>query len=242
MNKIKLLLLMAVLFLFGLSTSVNAFTLGDDAYQSLEGKTFTSIDPDKTINQSFVNVTGDPDPTFHGYLGGDTLGSWSGYYLGTFGDTDRDTFIKQTVEYYLDTVLDSYMISKVDYQGLDDENNPILVYTGTPQITIGNFNPDEDGDWTSGSWTIEDPFALGFYTVKGATNWALYFVPEPYKSSGFWTTAHLEKGSGDFFPQISHLSALSTKTTPVPEPGMVILLGIGLIGLAFYSRKRLFNQ
>ena len=39
-----------------------------------------------------------------------------------------------------------------------------------------------------------------------------------------------------------HFGQLSaTLGTPVPEPGMVILLGIGLLGLAFYNRKRLLN-
>jgi hypothetical protein len=39
---------------------------------------------------------------------------------------------------------------------------------------------------------------------------------------------------------ISHISFFKGGV-PVPEPGMVILLGIGLIGLAFFSRKRLLN-
>ena len=39
--------------------------------------------------------------------------------------------------------------------------------------------------------------------------------------------------------RVSHLREIGG--TPVPEPGMVILLGIGLLGLAFYNRKRLLN-
>ena len=40
---------------------------------------------------------------------------------------------------------------------------------------------------------------------------------------------------------ISHVTFFGEGGTPVPEPGMVILLGIGLFGLAFYNRKRLLN-
>ena len=49
--------------------------------------------------------------------------------------------------------------------------------------------------------------------------------------SGFWP----EEGDA-----ISHISIWG-EYTQVPEPGMVILLGIGLIGLAFFSRRRLLN-
>lgn len=51
------------------------------------------------------------------------------------------------------------------------------------------------------------------------------------KLTGFW-----EGTQG----AISHVS-LWGKSTPVPEPGMMILLGIGLLGLALFGRKRLVN-
>ena len=49
----------------------------------------------------------------------------------------------------------------------------------------------------------------------------------------------------EFWPDqgdaISHVSIWG-ESTPVPEPGMVILLGIGLLGLLFFNRMRLVNK
>ena len=61
-----------------------------------------------------------------------------------------------------------------------------------------------------------------------------------------WAVIQLSQLEGYYPPggeinigRISHIREIGG--TPVPEPGMVILLGIGLLGLAFYNRKRLLN-
>jgi hypothetical protein len=37
------------------------------------------------------------------------------------------------------------------------------------------------------------------------------------------------------------LDNFGTDTAPVPEPGTMLLLGSGLLGLAFFGRKKLMN-
>ena len=79
-----------------------------------------------------------------------------------------------------------------------------------------------------------------------------YILNGTYDGIEYWT--YTGPGSGTFnyegvvnglligdawIEAISHIARAGG--TPVPEPGMVILLGIGLIGLAFFSRKRLLN-
>ena len=71
----------------------------------------------------------------------------------------------------------------------------------------------------------------------GANNpaWYLFDISswngtDPIELENFWA---------DRTGEISFVALFNG--TKVPEPGMVILLGIGLLGLAFYNRKRLLN-
>ncbi len=208
MKKLKFLLLMATLFLFGLSANVNAASYTN--LFELEGTT----DRDKGVFGKF-------DDDFKGYFSPD----WSGYYLGTFDGNDSEAILVDLAKTYLNSFIDTdYYYAKVDEPDTSSDFLTISYDTGL----------------LSGTWTLDNPYEIGFYAVKGGPEFAFYFV-SPYTDSGIWSTTHLLNLGGNI-PEISHLSVLAKKGTPVPEPGMVILLGIGLIGLAFYSRKRLFNQ
>jgi len=62
-------------------------------------------------------------------------------------------------------------------------------------------------------------------------NLTVFLAGEGFDSTGWFVLQN--KDSQDFL--------VPAKPVPVPEPGMIILLGIGLIGLAIYSRRRLVN-
>ena len=98
------------------------------------------------------------------------------------------------------------------------------------------------------TWATELKYAPEYYFIKIGTgglsgntddhflyrnlaemNWAVI----DFSKWGFDESTNINIG------RISHIGEIGG--TPVPEPGMVILLGIGLLGLAFYNRKRLLN-
>jgi hypothetical protein len=174
-------------------------------------------------------IGGTPDQTYYGYTG-DT---WTGYYLGTVtGVTSGNEEFENLVNYYLGTTSSIITeIYKVD-RGQEEEGYPLVV-----NYEAGN---------QSGTWSLSvQGQGLGFYGVKSANELAIYYV-YPADTSGIWTTAHLltpnaneENQNEENQPEISHLSAASVTSTPVPEPGTVLLLGAGLLGLALYGRKRL---
>ena len=100
-----------------------------------------------------------------------------------------------------------------------------------PDITAGyyslkNETTPEDG-WGAlytsfyilGKYDQDQAGALVWY-VTGASFGNTYFVPDTFNGHG-----------------LSHLSVYSNGT-PVPEPGTMMLLGSGLVGLAGWGRKK----
>lgn len=211
--------LVMALALAGIST-------GARAYMSL----FSDSSGFKVTDRSGLDASL-RDQIYHGYSGQD----FTGYYIGTIdGNTDGNTPLQKVIEYYLGENLDSFSALKVDYDddyplGLSDETGDLFVTW--------------EGDLKSGTWTLSSSLGFGFYAVKGGSEFALYFV-DPAQSSGNWTTRHLEVGEGKgkkdnspINPEISHLSGVPTQL-PVPEPGTLILFGIGLLGLCVMARRR----
>ena len=106
-------------------------------------------------------------------------------------------------------------------------------------ITFTNVN------LMAGTWYVSDSNDsvnyINYIMVKGATSFSLHLY-DPAASLGLWDIGYLDLAGGSGQPaDMSFIRAYVSEGTPVPEPGMVILLGIGLLGLAFYNRKRLLN-
>lgn len=215
----KKVLILAVLVIFGAVASVQA-AFYDPAEYWWNGYT-------PAVTGLYRTSGADTEAAaFYGYTGGD----YTGYYIGTFagntntGDPGEEDVLVGLASYYFhyltggDLLIAS--IEKVDGLGGTD----------------GALTVTSDPGGLTGEWSLANPYQFGFYAVKGATEFALYYV-QPPQSSGDWTTRHLLNNGGQI-PQISHLSGLTTTTTVVPEPSTAMLLGLGLLGLGAVARRR----
>lgn len=123
---------------------------------------------------------------------------------------------------------------------------------GDVVLSVANVNYTAVGDGSSGTWA-SDPVSntIEFYTVKAGDYFALYYLATP-DSTGSWSTfdiwsiggpgtgGHPRNGGGGL--EVSHFIGYNPSSTPVPEPGTVILLGAGLVGLGLYGRRRMKIQ
>lgn len=199
--------------------TVTILGLGFNAHASLIGWSGSVYDVEDR------SVAGDLSESDLGYTGD----AYSGYYLGTVsGNTDPGNFIG-AAQFWYQTVygenIDLLGNYKVD---LDDYN------TEVGSGSDGILHVTWEDDLHSGTWALDSPYELGFYAVKGANEFALYFV-DPSMSIGTWWTGHLLTG-GDTVPGISHFSAAPTEK--VPEPGALLLMGVGLFGIAIFGKRR----
>ncbi|MDH4028173.1 MAG: PEP-CTERM sorting domain-containing protein [Nitrospirota bacterium] len=100
-------------------------------------------------------------------------------------------------------------------------------------IPEDNEWPNDKGTWSfSGSvWDIyEDVMIL----VKGGNNEKIYFSGYLLDNSTKPTSGTWDVGN----KELSHLTLYARGNTPVPEPGTIMLLGSGLVGVAALGRKR----
>ena len=226
MKKILMTILCAMFFTFGIVFSANALTIDATYYPATDTPpgTGTGDDPNNPSDGSTLwyiwgNETAVPeiDSAISSYLG-DSKELYKSDYIGPIKDEDGQ-IVEDGLEFGSDSkeYADQYETRFNPFEE-GDPTNAYITFTGSDAIVGATHLLVKDGAATP-AWYFFDITDLW----DGKTKISLL---------NFW-----EGSTG----AISHVSLYGPNGTKVPEPGMVILLGIGLIGLALFSRKRLLN-
>ncbi len=179
-----------------------------------------------------------------------TLFLWAGMsvadviHIGTFSGNDNDAnHVSSLVNYYHEpntdlpvqlTLLGKWESEDGKWESWDNTKGPKFYgsfLTGGTRDESGIIS----GNWDAGEdWSASDPI---YYSFKASNDFALYYANG--ETSGNWTIDWTAGNSGKS-PDLSHISFWTAEgnTNPVPEPGTLALVGLGLAGIAGYRRKR----
>jgi hypothetical protein len=114
-----------------------------------------------------------------------------------------------------------------------------------PTWGVGNLGLELTGQGgKTGTWEVDsnawDLFAQGdILAILKAGNDAAAYELDLFSTSGIWNVSTTSWSAGDGKTSaLSYFSVWSKESTPVSEPSIIALFGLGLVGLGFARRRR----
>lgn len=94
-----------------------------------------------------------------------------------------------------------------------------------------------DGTWAFSNSLLSQSFSDYMLVIKAGNEWGAYLFSgsDNLSIDGNWKTDDFTNNGGQQ-PGISHMSIYATSIS-IPEPSVIALLGLGLLGLGFFTRR-----
>ena len=178
-------------------------------------------------------------------LGGGTLAQATYYHFEDYGETNVSLTTGTTYQWSFDLEVDNLSLWVIDYNPLTNQGDD---WTDAPVTEEGHMATDDvlhraylTMKFCSATGDVIDMFLddVLFWDEKsirtGGTG-TISVLSQLYEDH--LLTITITSLDGDFSVDWMNLAGCYGTATPVPEPGTLLLLGIGLIALAFVLAKR----